>query len=137
MSARSTLPTLLLAALALGCARGPAKTYESMVAAAREGNVERFADGFTDESRGLVTGLIDLTTAYGVDKKNPLTLLGDGKALRDEPVTCPANSAFKECAVVSVQQGSRERKVLFVKAGEGWKIDLRALEVFWKDKANQ
>ena len=134
MRARVTLALALV--LTAACAKGPGKTYEGLVSAAREGNVERFAEGFTEESRGLVTGLIDLASAYGADRKNPLTLLGDGKVLRDEPVACPANSAFKECAVVTVQQGSRERKVLFVKAGEGWKIDLRALEDFWKDKGS-
>lgn len=128
---------LVLVLLAAGCAKGPTKTYEALTAAAREGNIERFAEGFTEESRGLVKGLIDLTSAYGSDKKNPLTLLGDGTVSREEPVACPANSAFKECAVLFVKQGSRERKVLFVKAPEGWRVDLRALEVFWKDKSNQ
>jgi len=134
MTRRAVVLALLLAS---ACAKGPAKTWEGLVAAAGEGNLERFSEGFTEESRGLVTGLAELTTAYGVDKKNPLTLLGEGKVLRDEPAACPANVAFKECAVVTVQQGTRERRVLFVKAGDGWKIDLRALEAFWKDKANQ
>lgn len=128
---------ILLLALAAGCAKGPGKTYEAMVAAAREGNVERFAEGFTDESRGLVKGLVDLTAAYGADKKNPLLLLGEGTVSRDEPVACPANTPYKACAVLVVQQGTRERKVLFVKAPDGWQIDLRVLETFWKDKANQ
>jgi len=137
MTTRLRLAGLVLLLLATGCAKGPAKTYESLVAAAREGNLDRFAEGFTEESRGLVKGLVDLTSAYGSDKKNPLTLLGDGTVSREEAAPCPANSAFKECAVLVVKQGTRERKVLFVKAPDGWQIDLRALEVFWKDKANQ
>jgi len=128
---------LLALPLVLGCKRGPEATYEELVAAAREGNLERFAQGFTEESRGLVKGLIELTTATGNERRNPLTVLGEGNVARSEDVACPKEAPSRECRALTIQQGSRYRKLLFVKTDDGWRIDLRALEALWKDKRNQ
>ncbi len=122
----------------LACSSGPSEVYEEMVAAAAEGNVDRFSAHFTDESRGLVKGLIELAGAYGGDKKNPLRLIGGGRVVREQPTDCPpeAGGAYSACNALTIQQGSRYRKLLFVETDAGWRIDLRVLETFWKDKRN-
>ena len=128
----------LLPLVVLACSAGPGEVYEEMVAAAAEGNVDRFVAHFSDESRGLVRGLIELAGAYGGDKKNPLSLIGGGRVVREEPVACPEESrgAYASCNALTIQQGSRYRKLLFVETDAGWVIDLRVLETFWKDKRN-
>jgi hypothetical protein len=118
----------LLALAAGGCKRSPTDVYQDLVKAAQEGNVERFTQGFTEESRGVVKGLIELARAYGDTRKDPLTVIGGGTVVREE--------AGDEQAVLTIQQGARNRKLLFVKTEAGWAIDLRKLDEFWKDKRN-
>lgn len=134
----SRLLLLSIPMVFMACSAGPGEVYEEMAAAASEGNVDRFVAHFSDESRGLVRGLIELAGAYGGDKKNPLTLIGGGRVVRDEAVACPEESrgAYASCNALTIQQGSRYRKLLFVETDAGWVIDLRVLETFWKDKRN-
>jgi hypothetical protein len=128
----------LIVMLPLACSSGPSEVYEEMVAAAGEGNLERFTAHFSEESKGLVKGLIQLTGAYGGDKKNPLKLIGGGRVIRERPVPCPEETrgVYTSCNELTIQQGSRYRKLLFVESDAGWVIDLRVLETFWKDKRN-
>ncbi|MEI8255099.1 MAG: hypothetical protein WCJ30_05440, partial [Deltaproteobacteria bacterium] len=83
MNARLGLVVLLLAA---GCAKGPTKTYDGMVAAAREGNLERFSEGFTDLHTLVYKEVLE-GRGYGLADARPSVELAH--ALRIAPVVSP------------------------------------------------
>jgi len=131
----------MVAAVALmaGCDKSPTDTYIEMVTSAQMGDVDGFLDGFSKSSRKLVEAQIALSEAYGMNDLNPYRLLvfdsveeeirADAKTAVGESYVCP-----KDCAVLNVMTGRRKRKILMLKIDDAWRIDLAALEDFWKQE---
>lgn len=124
----ATLALLML--LSVACSeQEPRSVYIDMTTAAQMGDRDGFMAGFTKESKALVEALITLSEAYGMRNANPYELLVFDAI---EEQTIAENG---KTAVLLVRTGGKKRKILMVYDEEdGWRIDTKRLEEFWKEE---
>jgi hypothetical protein len=121
MTARRVLP-LLLALLALAaCGKSPTKVFQRLQEAARAGDDEVFASYFSADSKPFAQALLALyDSSYPKEGPAPRPLaqltLAD---VQSESVD------GDKAEVVVAAKGGPPVTLVFVKEGDGWKLDVR------------
>lgn len=122
-------PIVLAAAVlmgALACGRSPTATLEAMQEAAREGDAEKFASFFTEDSAPFARALLAVyrtQSVAGGEPSRPLKLLAESVVV-DEKVE-------GDRAILSVRTGrdsERPSLLVFREVDGAWKLDIEQTE---------
>lgn len=108
------------------CGDSPSEVYIKMINAAKKGDMEKFLNGFTEESKPIIQSLIYLSQVYGISKKEPITLLTEGEVLYEEII--------KDKAYLTIKLPNIKKRLLMKKYKGKWKIDIFELEKFFNEE---
>jgi hypothetical protein len=108
-----------------------------MTTSAHFGDKKGFLAGFDEKSRTLMDGMIVLSEAYGMTGSSPYALLVFDSVERetryDKGKTFGKQfKCDKPCAVLRVKTKRRKRNILMLQTDEGWQLNLKALQEYWK-----
>ena len=138
---KRTVITVLLSVGLFACDQSPQEVYTDMATSAHFGDKDGFLKGFTANSKKILQGMIVLAEAYGMPGSNPYELLVYDEVVKEElfdkdkkfdDFKCP-----KPCAMLTVKSDGKKKRLLMLQTDDGWRIDIKALDRFWKTRTGQ